>query len=97
MQNYRTDANVTWKSDFPCISCGMNIQNCFHHVYTRKAYPEFQNENWNLMSLCSMCHNSIHRYGTSEFAKRNENVYRWLVDNGWEKCQLTGKWKHYEK
>jgi predicted restriction endonuclease len=75
-----------YKSDKPCIVCGLNIDNMvtYHHIYTRKAHPEYSEETWNLLSVCQQHHNEIHNKGTITFSKKYPQVNDWLIRNGWE-------------
>lgn len=83
-----------YKSSLPCVVCGLNQSDMvtFHHVYTRKAYPDCSEHDWNLMSLCSWHHVETHKIGTVSFAKKYPSVNNWLVKNGWE--FFMGKWIH---
>jgi len=84
-----------YKSNKPCIVCGQNGDNMttYHHVYTRKAHPEYSEEAWNLMSLCFIHHAEIHLIGTNRFAQKYKSANDWLKDNGWE-FRLSGKVYH---
>lgn len=83
-----------YKSNKPCIVCGMNQDNMvtFHHIYTRKAYPEYSEEKFNLMPLCQKHHNEIHQIGTVSFSQKYQSAEDWLVRNGWELS--FGGWRH---
>ena len=84
-----------WKSDKPCVVCGESRDGyvTFHHIYTRKAYPEFENEPWNLMPMCQIHHNEIHSIGANRFAQKYVKAAQWFKDNGWE-FRLSGKIYH---
>lgn len=84
-----------WQSHEPCIACGtMAVDRCYHHIYTRKAHPEFMNESWNLMSLCAVHHNMIHAKGTLYMFDKFQNIQGWLIKNNWKVCTVTGKLTH---
>jgi hypothetical protein len=83
-----------YQSNKPCIVCGVNQAGMvtYHHVYTRKAYPNNSEDEWNLMSLCSWHHVETHKIGTVSFSKKYAQVNNWLIKNGWE--LVMGKWIH---
>jgi hypothetical protein len=78
----------------PCLCCDTNYQRCYHHEYTRKAYPEFKHEKWNLISVCLKHHNEIHNKGLDHAARKYSNLIRWLLKNGWYQDEFDGKWKN---
>lgn len=84
-----------YKSDKPCIVCGESKDNCvtYHHLYTRKAHPEYSEETWNLMPLCFIHHAEIHSIGTNKFAQKYKTANDWLKNNGWG-FRLSGKVFH---
>ena len=47
-----------------------------HHIFPRDAYPEYEWEAWNLISLCSAEHNSMHDRGTGELTDKGKNLLR---------------------
>lgn len=86
---------MNWQSHEPCQACGtMSVDRCYHHIYTRKAHPEYTNEAWNLMSLCAAHHNMIHAKGMPYMADKFPEIDAWLFSNGWTFCKLTGKITH---
>lgn len=86
---------MSWQSNEPCTACGtMSVDRCYHHIYTRKAHPEFINESWNLLSLCAVHHNMIHAKGSRYMASKFQSVRIWLIENNWHFCELTGKITH---
>lgn len=84
---------INWSTQEPCACCGIVTENgnAKHHVLSRKAYREFQDEAWNCSPLCLMHHNMIHSKGISEMAKRFPGFKSWLELNGWE--IVHGAWK----
>lgn len=66
---------------------------CYHHIYTRKAHPELENEPWNLMPLCQAHHNEIHSMGSNRFAQKYARATKWFKENGWH-FRLSGKVYH---
>lgn len=82
-----------WQSFSPCEACGTTgPQRTYHHVLTRKAYPEHQKKPWNLISVCQGCHNLFHLKGNNHMASEYPNVKKWFIENGWEYCTLRKKW-----
>jgi len=41
-----------------------------HHAWPVEEYPEYQWALWNLVSLCSGCHDAMHDRGTRELTER---------------------------
>lgn len=82
-----------FKTDEPCIGCRKETEggNCLHHVYTKKAYPQFKYELWNLMPLCFRCHELVHR-SLNIFVKKRRGVEKWLTENGWYFSESRDKW-----
>ena len=83
-----------YQADVPCIVCGWRVGGMvtFHHVYTRKTYPEYSEAEFNLMPLCAWHHVETHNIGTVSFSKKYESVNNFLIKNGWE--LIAGKWRH---
>jgi len=77
---------VNYQAAVPCVVCGKSGAGmvCYHHVYTRKAYPEFSDETWNLIPVCLWHHNEAHRIGNVSMARKYESFNNWLIQNGWE-------------
>lgn len=86
-----------YEADVPCIVCGWRVGGMvtFHHVYTRKAYPEYSESKFNLMPLCAWHHVETHNIGTVSFSKKYPSVNDWLVSNGWS--LNLGKWMRLDK
>jgi hypothetical protein len=78
MKNYQTE--------LACIVCGWRVGGMvtYHHVYTRKAYPEYLTSEFNLMPLCAWHHNETHSIGTVSFSKKYSSVNDWLISKGWQ-------------
>lgn len=77
---YKTD---TWQSlrnralirdKYMCQCCKANNKmvnaDCVHHIFPIERYPEYADKMWNLMSLCSKCHNEMHNHYTGELSKQ---------------------------
>jgi 5-methylcytosine-specific restriction endonuclease McrA len=86
-----------YKSDKPCIVCGECRDGyvCYHHIYSRKAFPEFKSSTWNMMPLCQKHHNEAHAMSDSKFAAKYKSVSDWLELNGWHP-RLSGGYGHYD-
>lgn len=47
-----------------------------HHIFPREDYPQFAFENWNLISLCSQCHDEMHNRFNDKLSKKGQNLLR---------------------
>lgn len=65
----------------------------YHHLFTRKVYPEFQKEKWNQIPVCQGCHNKFHNKGTNYMAEKFLTVHLWLVRHEWFFCDYVKKWR----
>lgn len=94
----RMKKSGNFKTDKPCVSCGLVGENmvCLHHVYSKKAYPEYKFCVWNLMPLCFSDHEKIHRKPLIETTKENKRIESWLINNHWYICEFTNKWRHHD-
>lgn len=86
---------MSYEANEPCCNCGLEGEGMvtYHHVYTRKAYPELSETKWNMMPVCLTCHNKIHSKGLVEIAN-NKTVKNWLIDNNWYFDTFYEKWRH---
>jgi hypothetical protein len=84
-----------YKSDKPCIVCGESRDGyvCYHHIYSRKSYPEYEKESWNLLSVCQKHHNEAHSMSDMDFANKYSSVKKWFKDNNWQ-LMFDGKYHH---
>jgi 5-methylcytosine-specific restriction endonuclease McrA len=75
-----------YKSDQPCIVCEESRDGyvTFHHIYSRKAFPEYSNAPWNIIPVCQPCHNLFHSQGNQSMMKKYISVRTWMELNGWE-------------
>lgn len=82
-----------WESNLPCACCGLNMEGMvtYHHLYTRKTYPEFKNEAWNKLPCCQRHHNEIHANKLTDVAKKYTGILSFLIINKWE--LINGKWR----
>lgn len=57
-------ARILRRDGYQCRECrryGKAVQaDTVHHVYPASLYPELCWATWNLVSLCSTCHNAMH-------------------------------------
>jgi hypothetical protein len=86
-----------YKSEIPCVCCGENGENmnCFHHLLTRKAWPEHKDKTWNKISVCQKHHNEFHNMSIQFMACLYPGVYEFLKMNEWELS--LGKWRHFNE
>ena len=84
-----------FKSSEPCIVCknSKDGEVCLHHLFTKRVYPEFSEEDWNLIPVCQKCHNMFHSKGTVYMAENFPSVKKWLIDHGWYFCEFNKKWR----
>lgn len=75
-----------YKANKPCVVCeeGRDGYVTFHHIYTRKSFPEYEKAPWNLIPVCQGCHNNFHSKGNIFMAERYQSVWDWLELNRWE-------------
>ena len=87
---------MSFESNKPCVACRHDLpgETCYHHLYTKKAWPQFKDESWNLISVCRKCHNEFHSLGTNYMSKKKRAVENWLIHNGWYICETQNRWKH---
>lgn len=85
-----------WKTFDPCACCGAITENgnCEHHIITRKARRDLQNEPWNRVPSCQKCHNMHHTYTFGDMIQKNIGFRAWLLLNDWYYCNLMQKWWH---
>jgi hypothetical protein len=85
-----------FRSEEACTACGIYGENaiCYHHIYSRKAFPEYTNAKFNKMPLCLKHHNEVHSSGLRSFAVKYPAVRLFLEVNGYEFNDFLGKWTH---
>lgn len=83
-----------FESNLLCVCCGKQGKGkcCFHHLKTKKAFPEYKHKEWNLVSVCQKCHNLFHQKGLNYMASNYTGVKRFLVLNEWEFDSYSNKW-----
>jgi 5-methylcytosine-specific restriction endonuclease McrA len=86
-----------FKSEFPCVVCGLTGDGLvtYHHLKTQKAHGEYKRESWNMISACQEHHNEFHNKPLTSMVNKYSNVKTWLIENGWELCEVLFKWRHY--
>lgn len=87
---------MSYESQKPCVCCGRSGEGlvCFHHLYTRKTYPEFSQKEWNQIPVCQEHHNQFHSKGNDYMASTYPSVSRWLEENNWMRLDSLKKWIH---
>jgi hypothetical protein len=90
----------TYESDEPCICCGLQGEGLvtYHHIFTRKVYPEFAEEKWNQIPVCRLHHGpgngvGFHDHGTAWMANKFPSVKKWLEEKGWFYCEYVKKYR----
>jgi len=78
-----------------CIICGKESE--IHHIYSRKAFPEFKESFWNKARLCRQHHTEIHARGIKFMAKTYPDFERWLQDKNWLWDCILFRWFHERK
>ncbi len=77
--------------EIKCIVSG-SPNSELHHVKTRGAGGT--DDAWNLMPVSSSLHRLIHSQGLKKVSDDFPQVRKWLVNNGWDLCPVTFKWRH---
>jgi len=75
-----------------CLICGKPSE--IHHVWTRKAFPEFEHCEWNKMALCRAHHREVHSFGIRRFADKFSAIDNWLRKNQWYFDPVVFRWQH---
>ena len=60
-----------------------------HHIFPREGYPEYQWEDWNLISLSNAEHNRMHERETGALTQKG---IEWMKRTQ-RRLILEGKWK----
>jgi 5-methylcytosine-specific restriction endonuclease McrA len=77
----------------PCQVCGHLPPSVIHHVKTRGSGGG--DDFFNCIQLCIKCHERVHKIGIDSFAEKHIRFYNWLLQNGWERNDTNGRWRHY--
>ena len=78
-----------------CVACGVSGDVAtldVDHFKTRGSRPDLVNDPRNCLTLCRWCHHNKGTRGADSFVKDCDNVINWLVRNGWEYDEFSGKW-----
>ena len=60
-----------------CKRYGKNTEaKTVHHIFPIEFYPDYKYCNWNLISLCSKCHNSMHDRDTHQLTELGLKLQR---------------------
>lgn len=78
-----------------CIITGRKADE--HHVWSRKAFPEFASKYWNKMPLSRSKHQEIHAIGIKAMATKYKQVKEWLENNGWYYDDVIMRWQHLKE
>jgi len=76
----------------PCLICGYEQTTVGHHIKTKKSGGP--DEPWNIVPLCHVHHDQVHRMGTVRFANIHPKFTAYLKYFGWEFIMnsYNGKW-----
>lgn len=87
---------MSYKSNEPCICCGHELDGevCYHHLFTRKAYPNHAEKKWNMIPVCLSHHSEFHNKGITYMAVKYKTVMEWLKNNQWFFCKTFNKWRN---
>ena len=47
-----------------------------HHIFPRETYPQYQWENWNLISVSKETHNTLHDRESHELTEKGKELMR---------------------
>lgn len=62
-----------------------------HHVFPRDAYPEYQWEPWNLVSLAGDVHDQMHDRQTGELTEKGAELLRRVAR--WNGIEVPGRYR----
>ncbi len=87
---------MSYEANEPCIVTKLEGRGLvtYHHLLTKKAYPEHKDSTWNLIPVSQKIHLEFHQKGMSYMANKYPSVERWLIQNDWYVCESTKKWRH---
>ena len=57
-----------------CVRCGRNTTTV-HHILPRHLFPEYKNDELNLVSVCNSCHRFIH----DQYGEPSEPNIDWFI------------------
>ncbi len=74
----RKRIHILKRDGYTCQECkryGKRVDaDTAHHIYPVEHYPEYQWCNWNLISLCNKCHNSMHNRSDRSLTDKGLNL-----------------------
>ena len=86
---------VAWKDEiyerdgWKCQRCGTTVNLTLHHIIPKSKYPEHKRDKWNLVALCSRCHDHYHNtFCKDKISQCNPYTFitwmgaEWLESNG---------------
>lgn len=66
------------------------------HLLPQKSRPELINEEANCITLCRAHHTMKGMKGLGYMANTYPRVKKFLIENGWEFCELSNKWRYFK-
>lgn len=72
---------------YPCIACGKTPTDVAH-IKSKGSGGTM--DDWNLLSLCRICHRISHDIGWKKFLEKNESVKKEIILKGWEIIYVNG-------
>jgi 5-methylcytosine-specific restriction endonuclease McrA len=77
-----------------CVVCGRQGEGLvtFHHLLVKRTHSHLKHDPRNLIPVTQDCHNQFHSKGTDYMAEKYPAVKKWLINRGWQKCELMGRW-----
>lgn len=74
----------------PCIVTGGRAD--LHHIFSRGAYPELKDMEWNQIPLSRSLHQEVHSRGLMHMTEKYWQVKLFLESKGWTICEVKNKW-----
>ena len=79
----RLRESILQRDGYKCQYCkrfGKNVQaDHVHHVLPREFFPEYTYTPWNLISLCKMCHNTMHNRTDKSLTDSGRDLVKIIV------------------
>lgn len=80
----RKRASILKRDFFRCVECKrfgkLRDANTVHHIFPCEYFPQYEWESWNMISLCAICHNTMHDRDTHQLTAR-----------GWQVLERAGR------
>lgn len=70
---------MSYEANEPCIVTKLEGRGLvtYHHLLTKKAFPEHKDSVWNLIPVSRQIHNDFHNHGTTYMASKYSSVMEW--------------------